>query len=147
MVGFSEGAKLRLVLRLKETGRAARRAVGYSSANSSKSLTVNRLRAGCSNDRLRESSCFPAAAASAHPGSATNRSRRGGASRPYRDEWARCDIRRHFPHKRSWSETGSDEEWRPGHHTVSPGLTGDKKSGRRGGPGEGRGRSDRYCAP
>src|ERR1700733_11602166 len=122
MVGFSEGAKLRLVLRLKETGRAASRAVGYSSANSSRSLTVNRLRAGCSNDRLRESSRFPEAAASAHPGGAKDRSAVGDASRLCRDAWARCDKRRLFPHKRSWSETESDEEWRPGHHTVSPGL-------------------------
>ncbi len=66
MVGFSVGAKLRLVLRLNETGRAASKAVGHSSAsirsasaNPALEGTLTRLRAECSNGRLRESLRFP----------------------------------------------------------------------------------------
>jgi len=134
MVGFSVGAKLRFVLRLNDTELAASRCAGESKASSSRTQMLNRLRAGCSNDRLRESLHFPAADASARPDGVVNRSTASGAFRLCRGEWARCDTRPHLLHRRSWSETENDTGWRPGHHTVSSGLTGDKKSGRRGGP-------------
>src|SRR5580704_7664643 len=131
MVGFSAGAKLRLVLRLKETGRAASSCRGNNSASNHSNPRLNRLGAECSNDRLRENLHFPAADASARPGGVIDRSTAGGAFRLYRGEWARCDTRPHLLHRRSWSETENDTGWCPGHHTVSSGLTGDKKSGRR----------------
>src|SRR5580658_3287580 len=132
MVGFSVGAKLRFVLRLNDTELAASRCAGESKASSSRTQLLNRLRAGCSNDRLRENSCFPGAGASAHPGGATNRLPAAGAFRPcpaclMTFEWARCDKPRPSPHKKSWSGTGDGSARRPGHHTVTPGLTGDKK--------------------
>src|ERR1700677_1714682 len=101
MVGFSVGAKLRLVLRLNETGRAASKGAGYRSANRSTAsgnlgitVMLTRLRAGCSNGRLRESSRFPEADASGRPGGATDPQPAAAASRLCRarlhlDEWAR----------------------------------------------------------
>src|ERR1700677_2320047 len=127
MVGFSVGAKLRFVLRLNDTELAARRCAGESRASSNRNQVLNRLRAGCSNDRLRENLYFPGAGASAHPGGATNRLPAGGAFRLCRYEWARCDKPHPSPHKKSWSETGNGSGRRPGHHTVTAGLTGDKK--------------------
>src|SRR5580658_6267105 len=127
MVGFSVGAKLRFVLRLNDTELAASRCAGESKASSSRNQMLNRLRAGCSNDTLRESCCFPGAGASAHPGGATNRLPAVGASRLCRGEWARCDKPHPSPHKKSWSGTENGSGRRPGHHTVTPGLTGDKK--------------------
>src|SRR5271170_7348110 len=109
MVGFSVGAKLRLVLRLKETGRAASSRMGNSSASSRRSPRFNPLRAECSNDRLRENFRFPVAAASAHPDGVTNRPATSGASRLCLDEWARYGRRPPTPHKKSWSEMGSGE--------------------------------------
>src|SRR5258708_20481086 len=127
MVGFSVRAKLRLVLRLKETGRAASRCRGNNNARNHRNPGLNRLRVECSNDRLRENLHFPAADASARPGGAVDRSTAGGAFRLCRGEWARCDTQNHFLHRRSWSETENDTGWRPGHHTVSSGLATDKK--------------------
>src|SRR5579859_2689103 len=109
MVGFSVGAKLRLVLRLKETGRAASNRMGKNSASRSRSPTFSRLRAEYSNDKPRENLRFPEAAASAHPDGATNRSSIAGASRLCRGVWARCDRRPPPLHKKSWSEMRSGE--------------------------------------
>src|ERR1700723_741349 len=89
MVGFSVGAKLRFVLKLNDTEVAASSCAGERKASSSRNQVLNRLRAGCSNDRLRENWRFPGAGASAHPGGATNRLPAIGASRLYRGEWAR----------------------------------------------------------
>src|ERR1700749_3180575 len=109
MVGFSVGAKLRLVLRLKETGRAASSRRGNNSASSSRSPTFNRLRAEYSNDKPRENLHSPEAAASAHPDGVTNRSATGGASRLCLGAWARCGTQPLSPHKKSWSEMESGE--------------------------------------
>src|SRR3984957_196914 len=112
MAGFSVGAKLRLVLRLKETGRAASNCTGNNSASNHRNPRLNRPRAEFSNDRLRESLHFPAADASARPGGALGRSTAGGAFRLYRGEWARCDTRPLLLHRRSWSETENNIGWR-----------------------------------
>src|ERR1700747_1867015 len=147
MVGFSVGAKLRLVLRLKETGPAARSRRGNKSASSSKSPTIKRTRAEYSNDKPRENLHAPEAAASAHPDGVTNRSSTGGASRLCLGAWARYGRRPPPLHKKSWSEMGSDAGERRGHHTVSSGLTGDKKSGPPAGRRGGRARQGTCSAP
>src|SRR5580704_13573084 len=109
MVGFSVGAKLRLVLRLNETGRAASSRMGNSSPSRRRNPTFNRLRAGYSNGKPRENLHFPVAAASAYPDGVTNRSATGDASRLCLGEWARYGRRPPTPHKKSWSEMGSGE--------------------------------------
>src|ERR1700761_4691340 len=109
MVGFSVGAKLRLVLRLKEAGHPADNSGGKNKANSRRNPALNGLRAECSNGTPQENSHFPEAGASAHPDGVTTRSATGGASRLCLGEWARCGRQPPSLHKRSWSEMESGE--------------------------------------